>query len=434
MRFIIITNAPTLKKNGNYYSYAPYVNEINIWSKLSSEIGILSPISYNKELLLAPFQLHPTIFPIKSISFVSFLTCLASIFKIPTICIQIYKAMKWADHIHLRCPGNIGLLGCFVQILFPKKSKTAKYAGNWDPNSKQPLSYKLQKWILSNTFLTRNCKVLVYGEWPNQSKNIVPFFTASYSEKEGECHPEPVEGAHELEANDEILKQVQHDKPERHPQSCTEQRRSVDRGSHDLGADDEIATSLTPRNDNFELVEGVQTTKLKFIYVGGLTPGKQPLLSVEVVHKLKEKGYQVQLDIYGDGVERKSIENYIAQHDLKSEIILHGNTSKEIVKEAYKKAHFLVFISKSEGWPKVVAEAMFWGCVPITSKVSCIEFMLGEGTRGTLVRSSVEDIIQAIEHYLTESAVYTLHAKNAMNWSRQYTLEKFEIEIGTLLE
>jgi len=96
----------------------------------------------------------------------------------------IFKAMYQADHIHLRCPGNIGLLGCVVQILFPFKLKTAKYAGNWDPKAKQPWSYRFQKWLLSNSFLTRNMKVLVYGEWEGSSKNIHPFFTATYWESE----------------------------------------------------------------------------------------------------------------------------------------------------------------------------------------------------------------------------------------------------------
>ena len=59
-------------------------------------------------------------------------------------CNTLYKSIKKSDVIHLRCPGNIGLLACFIQILFPKKNKTAKYAGNWDPKAKQPLSYKLQ--------------------------------------------------------------------------------------------------------------------------------------------------------------------------------------------------------------------------------------------------------------------------------------------------
>ena len=79
-----------------------------------------------------------------------------SIFVIPIIVCKIFKVCFWADHIHLRCPGNIGLLGVLVQVFFPKKIKTVKYAGNWDPNSKQPKTYILQKKILSNT-----CAVVV---------------------------------------------------------------------------------------------------------------------------------------------------------------------------------------------------------------------------------------------------------------------------------
>src|SRR5690606_25435867 len=108
----------------------------------------------------------------------------SSLFKLPVILFKIFKACQKTDHIHLRCPGNIGLLGCLVQIFFPKTPKTAKYAGNWDPKAKQPLSYKLQKWLLNNTFLTRNMQVLVYGNWENQTKNIKPFFTATYTDSE----------------------------------------------------------------------------------------------------------------------------------------------------------------------------------------------------------------------------------------------------------
>ena len=38
--------------------------------------------------------------------------------------------------------------------------------------------------ILSNTFLTKNMQVLVYGEWEGSSKNVKSFFTATYSELE----------------------------------------------------------------------------------------------------------------------------------------------------------------------------------------------------------------------------------------------------------
>jgi len=159
MKFLIVTLAPTLQKNNLYYSYAPYVYEMNLWAKNVTELGIVSPVSYNKDLLLSKFEKEPRVFPINSISFISLKELFKSLYRLPSILYGIYKAMKWADHIHLRCPGNIGLLGCLVQILFPNTPKSVKYAGNWDPRSIQPLSYKLQQFLLRNTWITKNVKI-----------------------------------------------------------------------------------------------------------------------------------------------------------------------------------------------------------------------------------------------------------------------------------
>ena len=425
--------------------------------------------------------------PIPFFDITSFKNGVKAVLKIPKICIQTFKTMQWADHIHLRCPGNVGLLGSFIQVFFPSKFKTVKYAGNWDPKSKQPLSYRMQKWIISNTFLTRNCKVLVYGEWPNQSKNIVAFFTATYSEKEMR-HPQLDWGSHDLDNEEQIPDQVRddeikeqittsqtihNDENESHPEHFDNAQYKPVEGFHDLEfkskslrqAQTDINSEQIPNqvgNDEMErhseqgeaisskeqMLNQVQhdkterhsaldaesvTSKLKFIYVGGLTLGKQPLLSVQTIHKLKQKGYKVQLDLYGDGSERKSLEDYIKRHKLQNEVILHGNCSKEIIKKAYQKSHFLLFISKSEGWPKVVAEAMFWGCLPISSSVSCISYMLGKGSRGAIVNSDVNEIVLTVEDYIKNSEKFEEQTKNAIKWSRQFTLEKFEREIGELL-
>lgn len=368
MKFLVVTFAPTLKKEESYYSYAPYVDEMNIWIKYTDEFGIISPVKYNEELLIAPFKTNPKVFPILSFSLTSFISILKSIFIVPIVLIKIYKAMRWADHIHLRCPGNVGLLGCLVQIVFPNKPKTVKYAGNWDPKSKQPLSYRIQKWIISNTFLTKNCKVLVYGKWENQSKNIIPFFTATYAKK-----------------------------------------------------------------DIVAIAKKDFSKKIRFIFVGALSMGKQPLISVKVVQKLKNKGYNVQLDMYGDGVERKRVENHIKDNNLGETVIMHGNVTKNEVKKAFQKSHFLVFISKSEGWPKVVAEAMFWSCLPITTFVSCVPYMVDFGNRGALVKPKVNKIVTQIELYFQDDKLYQQQVNNAKNWAQQFTLEKFESEIKNIL-
>ncbi|WP_457618361.1 glycosyltransferase [Lutibacter sp.] len=457
MKFAIITHAEHKIKGENIFAYEPYVREMNLWLKYVDDVQIVAPVSVEKVTSIdCKYQLrhsktkhHLTfdteshdlekrkqipsqaendkikLIPIPSFNITSLKNGITAILKIPKILVVIYKTMRWASHIHLRCPGNIGLLGSIVQIVFPSKPKTIKYAGNWDPKSRQPLSYRIQKWILSNTFLTRNAKVLVYGKWPNQSENIIPFFTASYSEQE----IKEVEVRNSKGLKSKMLKQVQHynniNINERHSEQCK-----------DILLNKQITSSLTPRNDEIKhhSTPDAESHKLNFLFVGGLTPGKQPLLSVQSVHKLKGKGYNVQLDIYGDGIERVTLENYIHTHSLKKEVILHGNTSKDRVKEAYKKAHFLVFISKSEGWPKVVAEAMFWGCLPISSHVSCIPYMLDDGNRGAIVNPSINEIVSVVENYINNDKKYQLQVEKAKNWSRQFTLEKFEEEIGNLLK
>ena len=158
---------------------------MNLWGKYVDKIFIVAPVSVDEIRSIDSNYENSDIklIAIPNFDITSFKNIIRSILVIPKVCNTIYKVMKEANHIHLRCPGNIGLLGCFLQIIFPSKIKTAKYAGNWDPKSKQPISYRLQKWILGNTSLTKNIKVLVYGSWPNQSKNILSLPIHQYLSK-----------------------------------------------------------------------------------------------------------------------------------------------------------------------------------------------------------------------------------------------------------
>ena len=48
-------------------------------------------------------------------------------------------------------------------------------------------------------------------------------------------------------------------------------------------------------------------------------------------------------------------------------------------------AHFILLPSKSEGFPKVIGEAMNYGCIPIVSDVSCIHQYISDGLNGFLI-------------------------------------------------
>ncbi|KUJ63766.1 glycosyl transferase [Flavobacteriaceae bacterium CRH] len=370
MKFVIITHVSHCQYDGQYFGYAPYVREINIWLEYVDELIVVGSSQKKSPTAIdIPYKHNAIDFrKIPDINFTNFKNNIISIFKSPIIFWKIFKAMKNADHIHLRCPGNIGLLGCLVQILFPNKNKTAKYAGNWDPNSKQPFSYRLQKRILNNTFLTRNMQVLVYGSWENQSKNIKSFFTATYSETEKE----------------NVLKS-------------------------DLSA------------------------TIEFIFVGSLVTGKNPLYAIQLIQKLIENGRNVILNLYGDGVEKNTLEAYIKENDLEKHVFLRGNQNQDVIKTAYQKSHFVILPSKSEGWPKAIAEGMFWECVPVATKVSCVPFMLDFGNRGILIEMNLENDSVQIEKILNEENAFATKSKLAAKWSQTYTTEFFEDEIKKLL-
>ncbi|WP_423818480.1 glycosyltransferase [Salinimicrobium sp. TIG7-5_MAKvit] len=404
MRFAIFSHVEHSEREGRYYAYAPYVREMNIWLKYVQKVEVVAPVRLPPKGEVARQHCYQheylTYTTIPSFHFLNLRGAVKAVIKIPYILYKILGAMKRADHLHLRCPGNIGLLACICQIFFPSKSKSTKYAGNWDPEAKQPLSYRFQKWLLSNTYLTRNMQVLVYGEWPGQSKNVVSFFTASFSE-----------------------------------------------------------------NEKNEVPKKAFSEPFIFVFVGNLVEGKRPLEAIKLVERLNFKLREgtdqeipasyilMKLELYGDGPEREKLKAYVRENNLEQLISIKGNRSLEELKEAYQKAHFVILPSKSEGWPKALAEGMFFGCIPVATPVSCVPWMLDYGKRGILLEEfsqrltansqrlkrsgqRTEDRGQdggKIIKLLADREKMKKMSEAASEWSQQYTLEKFEAAIRKIL-
>jgi glycosyltransferase involved in cell wall biosynthesis len=169
------------------------------------------------------------------------------------------------------------------------------------------------------------------------------------------------------------------------------------------------------------------------VFTGSIVEGKRPDLAVKIIQKLIEKGIAAQLELYGEGILRQDLEAYVLKHKLEPYVFFKGNQPLSCIKDALQKAHFLILPSKSEGWPKAIAEAMFFGVIPIATAVSCVPSMLDNGHRGIIIAPSLETA--ADEIMLTiEGADLNKMAKLAQEWSQKYTLEYFETEIKKLLE
>ena len=485
MKFLIITHVAHIASDNHYFAYSPYVREMNVWLRHVDEVIIVAPLESNYEPTAIDLKYeHQKIhfqsvatFDIKSV-----VSVLKTVFLLPKIVVTLFRAMQQADHIHLRCPGNMGLLGALVQIVFPKKKKTAKYAGNWDPKAKQPFTYKLQRWIISNTFLTQNMQVLVYGEWENQTKNIKPFFTATYTEAEKHQFStlqKPYKSTKSFDSaqldNDDKLMSLRAKSRTTENSFDSSSLENIDElmslraksrttensfDSTQLEKDDDslllraksrttensfISSSLEKDDDSLSLRAKSRTNKIEkgsyrlsetqisFLFVGTLSIGKQPLYAIQLVEKLYKNGKKVTLELYGEGVLRKELEVYILQNSLEKIVTLKGNQSKESLITAYQNSHFLLLPSKSEGWPKAVAEAMFWGCVPLATAVSCVPYMLDFEKRGKFLKLQLDADVQAIENVIANVDAYISLSENSKNWSQAFTLEVFETEIKKLL-
>ena len=158
------------------------------------------------------------------------------------------------------------------------------------------------------------------------------------------------------------------------------------------------------------------------------------MYAIQLVEQLSKKGYAVCLSLYGEGTERISLEKYIAANNLDTIISLKGNQNQETVKKAYQHSHFVVLPSKSEGWPKAIAEGMFWGCVPVATAVSCVPYMLDYGDRGVLLGMHLESDCLQLEAILQNQTDFENKRKRALDWSRNYTLDYFEQEIKNVLK
>lgn len=96
----------------------------------------------------------------------------------------------------------------------------------------------------------------------------------------------------------------------------------------------------------------------------------------------------------GDGGEVEAYKKKADKIDVTTEFT--GFLSKNEINEIYKKCHYIVLPSENEGFPKVIGEAMNYGCVPIVSNVSCIGQYVVNGKNGFLIEPNTAEKLAII--------------------------------------
>ena len=130
------------------------------------------------------------------------------------------------------------------------------------------------------------------------------------------------------------------------------------------------------------------------------------------------------------------------ENDLRSHLNHRANKLTAIVgvlaratlNKVYADSHFILLPSRSEGFPKVLAEAAAFGCIPVVSKLPGIDKIIQNNVNGILL----EDLHgEKIVEQLKVSWVHQVHmeemAKNAHEFSKQFSYDSFVNSIDHLL-
>ena len=162
-----------------------------------------------------------------------------------------------------------------------------------------------------------------------------------------------------------------------------------------------------------------QNDSLQLLFVGrleGLKRVEDGLLALKI---LVEKSINIHFNIVGDGVQKQNIEKLIKENNLSKSVTLHGHVSDTLcLEQLYRQSDVFVFPSVSEGTPKVLAEAMSYGAIPIAVRdTGSIRHIISDGKNGFLVDSySPEQIADKIRLILDSKEIQ----KNMQNYCYQY--------------
>lgn len=178
----------------------------------------------------------------------------------------------------------------------------------------------------------------------------------------------------------------------------------------DVGAYKGIALN-TDKNNN------------KIVSVGRLIEQKNQVLLIRAFNEIHKKYPLCILYIYGEGEERRKLEQLILKHKLNNCVFLPGTVSDLFEQE--KDASMFILTSNYEGMPNALIEAMCIGLPVISTKVSGATDLIKNGKNGILIDINNEtQLIEAISKIYENKSYADNLASNAVKLNDKLELSK----------
>lgn len=373
MRLLVISHTPHYRTAGPPAGWGPTVRELDYLAELFDEIVHVAP-------------LHPGPAPSSSLAYASprvrlrpvgaaggeaLGDKLAVLRLYPAYAAAIRDEMGRADAVHVRCPANISLLAlALLRGARRPEPRWVKYAGNWRPEGAEAWSYSVQRrWLAANR---HRGVVTVNGRWPDQPPHVHTFHNPSLTDEE-------------------------------------------------LAAGQRAAAGKR------------LSLPLELLYAGALNDAKGVGRVLAVAVALRQRGVPFRLHLLGDGPDRPRYERWAADHDL-GDVHFHGWVPPAEVRAYDAAAHFILHPSlSSEGWPKVLSEAMAYGAVPITSTVSSLPQILAAAGAGVArPAEDIDGLAGAIAHYVNNPQAWQEASRAGVAAAPQFGYRHYQAAVRNL--
>lgn len=208
------------------------------------------------------------------------------------------------------------------------------------------------------------------------------------------------------------------------------QRSYVTINGHWKGQKDHILNFQNPCLDDEELAKAKNiaegkdfNNKLTLGFAGSLTKNKGVDIILEALQKLENKDGIEEVIFAGDSPDRKKYEETASGIDLKFRF--EGSLSRKDMEKFYESADIIILPSESEGFPKVIAEAAAYGCVPIVSDVSSIGQYFND-TNGFLLKEiNSDELAEKLNSALNDRAKLKSMSLECLKVAEMFTFRKY---------
>lgn len=143
--------------------------------------------------------------------------------------------------------------------------------------------------------------------------------------------------------------------------------------------------------------------KNTILWVSRFIKLKHPEAPLSVAKKLRDEGYDFQMNFIGSGELEGKIRAYIQKNDLSDRVHLLGTMSPEEVRRHMEESEIFLFTSdRNEGWGAVLNESMNSGCAVVASgAIGSVPYLIRNGENGLIYKNgNHNDLYQKVKYLL----------------------------------